>query len=107
MCHTAAVTFDVLCPVLEDDIISRRTDVVWPTRSCDLRPLDYYLWGAVKHKYHTDKPQSIDVLEGNIRKAIGEIQLYTNDNMLKNWSNYVGYCMASRGCHLNKIIFHY
>ena len=29
-------------------IISRRADVVWPPRSCDLTPLDYYLWGASK-----------------------------------------------------------
>ena len=43
-CHTAKTTFDVLSPVFEDRIISRRADVVWPPRSCDLTPLDYYLW---------------------------------------------------------------
>ena len=48
--HTAAATFDVLRPVFKDCIFSRRTDVVWPPRSCDLTPLDYYLWGAVKDK---------------------------------------------------------
>ena len=36
-------TLDVLRPVFEDRIISRRADVVWPPRSCDLTPLDYYL----------------------------------------------------------------
>ena len=41
-------TLDVLCAVFEDRIISRRADVVWPPRSCDLTPLDYYLWGGVK-----------------------------------------------------------
>ena len=29
-------------------------DVVWPPRSCDLTPLDYYLWGAVKDKCYFD-----------------------------------------------------
>ena len=43
-CHTAEATFDVLCPVLKNHIISRRADVVWPPRSCDLTPLVYYLW---------------------------------------------------------------
>ena len=47
-CHTAEATLDVLSPVLEDRIISRRADVVWPPQSCDLTPLDYYLWTAVK-----------------------------------------------------------
>ena len=42
-CHTAEVTLDFLRPVFEDRIFSRRADVVWPTRSCDLTPLDCYL----------------------------------------------------------------
>ena len=49
-CHTAEATLDVLCPVFEDRIISRRTGDVWPPRSCDLTPLDYYLWSAVSVK---------------------------------------------------------
>ena len=40
-CHTTEATLDVLRPVFEDHIISRRTDVVWPPRNCDLTPLDY------------------------------------------------------------------
>ena len=47
-CHTAEAAFDVLRPVFEDCIISRIADVVWPSRSCNLTPLNYYLWGAVK-----------------------------------------------------------
>ena len=47
-CHTAEATLDVLRPVFEDRIISRRAIVVWPPRIYDLTPLDYYLWGAVK-----------------------------------------------------------
>ena len=38
---TAEATLDVLRPVFEDGIISRRANVVWPPRSCDLTPLDY------------------------------------------------------------------
>ena len=43
-------TLNVLRHDFEDRIISRRADVVWPPQSCDLTPLDYYLWGAVKDK---------------------------------------------------------
>ena len=72
-CHTAKATLDVLRPVFEDRIISRRADVLWPPQSCDLTPLDYYLWGAVKDKCYADKPETIDALKDNIREAIGEI----------------------------------
>ena len=54
MYHTAEVTLSVLRPVFEDCIISLRVDVVCPPRSCDLTPLDYYLWGAVKDKYYAE-----------------------------------------------------
>ena len=108
MCHIVEATHDILRPVFEDCIINRRADVVWPPLRCDLTPLDYYLWGAVKDKCYTDKPEKIDVLKDNIRKDnIGEIQLRTIDNVLKNWTDCIGYCMTSRGSHLNEIIFHY
>ena len=48
-----------------------------------------------------------DALKDNIPEAIGEIQLHTIDKVLKNWNDRVGNCMASRGSHLNEIIFHY
>ena len=69
--------------------------------------LDCYLWGAVKDNCYADKPDKIDALKDNIREDIGEIQLHTIDNVLKNWTDRVGYCMTSRSSHLNEIIFHY
>ena len=95
---------DVLRPIFDDRIISRKADAVWPPQSCDLTPLDYYLWGAVKDKCYSDKPETIYTLKDNICEAIGEIQLHPIDNVLKNWTDRVGYCMVS---HLDAIICHY
>ena len=53
--------------------ITALADVVWPPRSYDLTPLDYYLWGAIKDKCYADKPEAIDAVKDNIREAIGEI----------------------------------
>ena len=53
-------------------IISRKADVFYPPRSCNLTPLEYYLWGVVKDKCYADKPETIDALKKNIREAIGE-----------------------------------
>ena len=104
-CHTAEAALDVLRPVFENRIISRSADDVCPSRSCDLTPLDYYFWD--KDKCYADKPETIDALKDNIREAISEIQLHTIDNVLKNWTDRVGYCMASRANHLIEFIFHY
>ena len=54
------------------------------------------LWDAVKDNCYADKPETIDALEDNIREVIGEVQWHTIGNGLKNWTDRVGYCMASR-----------
>ena len=62
---------------------------------------------GVKEKCYLDKPATIDALKDNIYEAIGEIQLHTIENVPKNWTDRVGYCMASRSSNLNEIIFQY
>ncbi|GFS88041.1 uncharacterized protein TNCV_3930051 [Trichonephila clavipes] len=47
-CHTARATIDLLKNRFGDSLISRFGPVIWPPRSCDLTPLDYFLWGYVK-----------------------------------------------------------
>ena len=69
-----------------------------------MTPLDYFLWCAVKHKCYADKSETIEALKDNIREAIGEIQLHTIDNVLKNWTDRVGYSMTktlrvNKNCH--------
>ena len=50
-----------------------------------MTPLDYYLLGAVKDKCYPDISDfKIDALKDNIREALGEIQLHTINNVLKN-----------------------
>ena len=84
MCHTVEATLHVLSRIFEDRINSRRADVVRPPRYCELTSLYYYLWGVVKDKCYTDKPETIDALKDIIREAIGKIQLHTINYVLKN-----------------------
>ena len=65
-----------------------------------------HLGAAFWHRF-TIIRDTIDALKDNIREAIGEIQLQTIDNEFKNCTDRVDYCMASRGIHLNEIIFPY
>ena len=76
--------------------ISRRTDVVYQPRSCDLTSLDYYLWGAIKNKCYADKPETID------GEKLVKYSCTQSIMLLKNWTNRVGYYLASRGSHLNE-----
>ncbi|GFV71358.1 uncharacterized protein TNCV_3133491 [Trichonephila clavipes] len=73
-CHTARAIIDLLKDTLGDHLISHFGPVNWPPRSCDLTPLDYFLWGYVKSLVYADKPQMLDYLEDNIRLVIADIR---------------------------------
>ncbi|GFT11600.1 DUF4817 domain-containing protein [Trichonephila clavipes] len=73
-CHTARAIIDLLKDTFGDRLISRFGPVNWPPRSCDLTPLDYFLWGYVKSLVYADKPQTPDHLEDNIRRVIADIR---------------------------------
>ncbi|GFV42245.1 uncharacterized protein TNCV_3164761 [Trichonephila clavipes] len=73
-CHTARATIHLLKDTFGDRLISRFGPVNWPPRSCDLTPLDYFLWGYVKSLVYADKPQTLDHLEDNIRRVIADIR---------------------------------
>ncbi|GFW17432.1 uncharacterized protein TNCV_3240621 [Trichonephila clavipes] len=73
-CHTARATIDLLEDTFGDRLILRFGPVNWTPRSCDLTPLDYFLWGYVKSLVYADKPQTLDHLEDNIRHVIADIR---------------------------------
>ncbi|GFU94147.1 DUF4817 domain-containing protein [Trichonephila clavipes] len=103
--HTARATIDLLKDTFGDRLISRFGPVNWPPRSCDLTPLDYFLWGYVKSLVYADKPQTLDHLEDNIRRVIADIRPQMLEKVIENWTSRLNYIRASRGSHMPEIIF--
>ncbi|GFU90814.1 transposable element Tc3 transposase [Trichonephila clavipes] len=83
-CHTARATIDLMKDTFGDRLISRFGPVNWPPRSCDLTPLDYFLWGYVKSLVYADKPQTLDHLEDNIRRVIADIRPQMLEKVIEN-----------------------
>ncbi|GFX58062.1 transposable element Tc3 transposase [Trichonephila clavipes] len=104
-CHTARATIDLLKDTLGDRLISRFGPVNWPSRSCDLTPLDYFLWGYVKSLVYADRPQTLDNLEDNIRCVIADIRLQMWEKVIENSTSRLDYIQARRGSHMPEIIF--
>ncbi|GFX85918.1 transposable element Tc3 transposase [Trichonephila clavipes] len=104
-CHTARATIGLLKDMFGDHLISRFGPVNWPPRSCDLTPLDYFLWGYVQSLVYTDKPQTLDHLEGNIRRVIVDIRQQMLEKVIENWTSRLDYIRASRGSRMPEIIF--
>ncbi|GFY32099.1 pyruvate kinase [Trichonephila clavipes] len=83
-CHTARATIDLLKDTFGDRLISRFGPVNWPPRSCDLTPLDYFLWGYVKSLVYADKPQMLDHSEDNICHVIADIRPQMLEKVIEN-----------------------
>ncbi|GFV86122.1 transposase [Trichonephila clavipes] len=98
-CHTARATIDLL----KDTFGDRFGPVNWPPRSCDLTPLDYFLWGYVKSFVYAGKPQTLDHLEDNIRRVIADIRPQMLEKVIENCTSRLDYIRASRGYARNHI----
>ncbi|GFX03895.1 uncharacterized protein TNCV_4678001 [Trichonephila clavipes] len=102
-CHTARATIDLLKDTFGNRLISRFGPVNWPPRSCDLTPLDYFLWGYVKSLVYADKPQTLDHLKDNIRRVIADIRPQMLEKVIENWTSRLDYIRTSRGRHIQNV----
>ena len=84
-CHTARETMDLLPSRFDEQFIFRLGPVDWPPRSCDITPLDFYLWGYVKSNCFVDKLATIEALEVHITKVISEIPTQVLERVIQNW----------------------
>lgn len=104
--HTATETMNLLQTKFPDRIISRNSAVNWPARSCDLTPLDYFLWGYVKDRVYTEPIASIAALKLKIRDVINEIKQPVCLKVIENFDERIDICKRRCGGHLSEIIFH-
>lgn len=86
--------------------IGRQGPISWPPRSPDLSPLDFALWGWMRHRFYTagealrDVPSAqrklVDILHG-MEPAIVR-------NMTNAFYDRAGYCSAAEGGHFEHLL---
>ena len=104
-CHTSHATIDSLKETFGERVISRNGPVDWPPRSCDITPLDFFLWGHVKAQVYADKPATIEHLEANITSQVHAVRPEVLERVMQNWTDRMGFLKRSRGGHMPEIIF--
>ena len=86
---------------LGDRVISKG---LWPPRSPDLTPPDYFLWRYLKGRIYQNEPRTIDALKANITK---EIQAVTPDLLARTFQNMarrVQFCLDANGGHFQHML---
>ena len=104
--HTARVTIDLLKDKFGERVISRNGPVKWLPRSCDLTPLDFFLWGHIKSLVYANKPATLDVLNDNIQREIANVPIEMCARVAENWVQRIDRCKRARGGHMTDIEFH-
>ena len=61
--HYATIVRNVLYAHFTDRWIGRRGTIDWPPRSCDLTPMDFFLWGYLKDLVYSQSPRTLADLQ--------------------------------------------
>lgn len=69
----------------------------WPSRSPDLTPLDYFLWGVLKERVYKTRPRNSDDLRQRITEECQNIPLNQVTNATRSFRKKVIKCMENNG----------
>lgn len=98
--HNAEVVQTFLTETFPDHMISRRGTILWPPRSPDLAPNDFFLWGHITQEiygHQHERANNLDELKGKIRQSLIEITPDVLENVLREFYDRLGYCLAQNG----------
>lgn len=79
--------------------------ILWPARSPDLTPLDFFLWGTLKDMVYKERCNNIDELREKINEGVrvlnegGTIINYKR-SLLKRYT----LCIAQNGGHIEHLL---
>lgn len=73
---------------------------MWPPRSPDLNPCDFFLWGYLKDKIYVQMPQTIDELKRLINEEIQSINSITLNRVFENMTKRCKSILEKDGQHI-------
>lgn len=103
--HSSRVVQNYLNTTFPRRWIGRHGTICWPARSPDLSPLDYSIWGLLKSKVYTPIPiNNLEELKDRIRYCCRQITAEAIQNILREFYNRLGYCLAENGGHFEHLL---
>ena len=68
--HRRVIVMERLQQLFGERVVALNHAVEWPSRSPELTPSDFFLWGYIKSKVYTTPPANLDDLEMRIRNEM-------------------------------------
>lgn len=99
--HTANAVKELLRKTFgESRVISRGFTNNWPSRSPDLNPCDYFLWGYLKNRVFRNNPQTIHALKQAISHEITNLSAELLGRSIENLYDRLIYVIGQEGKHI-------
>ena len=76
------------------------TKELWPPRSPDLNPCDFYLWGYLKSVVYNPLSRTLDDLKANIEREIKNIRRETLKKIFLNFEKRCKLIIEAEGGHI-------
>ena len=73
---------------------------LWPPRSPDLNPCDYFLWGYIKDEVYRKRPKTIEELKEEIIIQINKISKVTLSRVFENMKKRLNNILENKGKHI-------
>lgn len=99
--HTAHETIEYLQKFYQNRLISRG---IWPPRSPDLTPPDFFLFGHLKNTVYKNRLYTIEQLQATITDAIENITPDMLINVFENLKRRINICIANNGSHFEHLL---
>lgn len=105
-CHFARAVRQELNQNYAGRWIGRGGPIVWPPRSPDLNPLDFFIWGFYKELVYCAEYQNIEELRSKLSEAQNEIRSQQDafTNLRRNFLRRCRMCIAVGGRHFEHLL---
>lgn len=96
--HSSRVVVECLNDAFPDSWIGRNGPILWPPRSPDMSPLDFFFWGHLKSKLYTSRRHpTLQSLKDRIREICFSITPDILQNVRRCFYDRLGHCLAVNG----------
>lgn len=102
--HYSLMVRELLDERFQERWIGRGGPIAWPARSPDLTPLDFFLWGYVKHLVYQEPPTTRADMELRIIQAFGQITPEMLARVLTSFRERIRLCLHNEGAHIEQLL---
>jgi len=99
--HTSHVSIAEIQSFFGDRVTSKG---LWPRRSPDLTPPDYFLWRYLKGRVYQNKPRTTDALKANITEEIQAVRADVLARTFQNMTRRLQSCLDANDGHLQHML---